>query len=224
METSDRQNKKLLSEIKIIGFDLDGTLYESTEEIQSRIRDKIYEKISLGFVVPFGQAKNLFEENYAITSSGSRTIKKLEEQFKIKLEKDLIQNAIQEADVLDLIYENLALVNLLERLNKKYSLDLLTSGERNQAIRKLEKIGINQNIFGYFLSAENGSKTYGTKFVGWVEKRGNRDPRTFLYIGDNKRQDVDSPRELGIVTCFIGKYNQADFEIKNIMGLERLLL
>ncbi len=223
MEILDRQKKKILSEIKRIGFDLDGTLYPLTSEIQSRIRDKIYEKISLGFVIPFGQAKNLFEENYVTTSSGSKTIKKLEEQFKIKLEKDLIKNAIREADILDLIPENPQVVTLLEKLTKKYSIDLLTSGRRDLALEKLEKIGINKDIFGYFLSAENGSKTDGTQFINWIKKRDDQAPRTFLYVGDNKRQDIDSPREFGIITCFVGRYDQADFEIRNIFGLEKLL-
>ena len=112
----------------------------------------------------------------------------------------------------------------LERLSGEYPLDLLTSGERNKEIKKLEKIGINPNLFDYFLASENGSKTYGTQFIEWVEKRNSQDPKNFLYVGDNKRQDVDSPTELGIITCFVGKYNRADFEIENIMGLEKLLL
>ena len=100
---------------------------------------------------------------------------------------------------------------------------MLTSGRKDLALKKLEKIGINPNIFRYFLSAENGSKTDGTKFIEWIKRRGNYDPRNFLYVGDNKSQDVDPPKELGIVTCFVGRYNQADFEIKDIMGLEKLL-
>lgn len=224
MEILGRQKKKIISKIKIIGFDLDGTLHPLTFESQLKIREKIYEKISVGLKINFDEAKNLFEEYYAITSSGSKTIKKLEERFQARLKKDLIQDAIQEADILDLIQANPKLAILLEKLNGKYSLDLLTSGERNLAAKKLEKIGINPNIFGYFLASENGSKTSGTKFVEWIEKRCGCDPKNFLYVGDNKRQDVDSPSELGIVTCFIGKYSKADFEIENIFGLEKLLL
>jgi len=224
VEILDRQRKKVLSKIKIIGFDLDGTLYESTEEIQSRIRELIYKKISIGLGVNFKEAKNLFEESYAITSSGSKTIKKLEEQFQRELEKELVQNAIQEAEILDLIQFNPKLITFLEKLREKYSIDLLTDSRRDLALKKLNRMGIDKDIFGYFLSAENGSKTDGTKFIEWVEKRGNHDPRTFLYVGDNKRQDVDSPKEFGITICFIGKYNKADFEIENIMGLEKLLL
>jgi FMN phosphatase YigB (HAD superfamily) len=55
----------------------------------------------------------------------------------------------------------------------------------------------------------------------WIKKRGT--PENMLYVGDNKKQDVDVPKSLGIRTCFLGKYEQADIQMANILELEERL-
>ena len=61
-----------LREVKAVGFDLDGTLYSTTLEIDERIRTRIAEKIlkkvsSLGSIK---RARDYFEGEYRKTGSG----------------------------------------------------------------------------------------------------------------------------------------------------------
>ena len=63
--------------IKVVGVDLDGTLYSITPEIRKRQRKKIYEKISSEFGISLGKAEELFEDNYSRIQSGSKTVKRI---------------------------------------------------------------------------------------------------------------------------------------------------
>lgn len=213
----------MLNVIKVIGLDLDGTLYPDTPEIQKRIRGKIYEKISQLCGILLEQSKNLFEENYRVIMSGSKTVAKIaQEHGKEVDEGSIIQDSLAEADILDLIEKNHYLNAMLERLAQKRDIDLLTSSEHNLALQKLSRLGIDRKIFSYFLAYQDGSKSTGEKYQIWLAKR-NLKPEQYLYVGDNQKLDVDMPKSLGIRTCVIGNYEKADFQIQSILELERLL-
>ncbi len=214
-----------LKNICVIGFDLDGTLYEITPEIQKKMRGKIYEKISEKFEVPFEKARDLFEERYVELMSGSKTIDEISRQYSKKINgSDFIQEALQEADFLDLMGEDLRLNHMLIRLRerKRKSLDLLTGSTPSFTLRKLEKLEINPHVFDYILTNEDGLKSHEEIYRKWIGTR-NLPPKNFLYVGDNPKQDIDIPKSLGIKTCIVGSYEDADFNISNILDLENLL-
>lgn len=218
-----------LENIKVIGFDLDNTLYPVTPEMQLRIREKIYEKLASGLDISLKQAEQLFEENYngnfPWNHSGSRTIKELGKKYKKELNgKKLVQQSNAEADILDFIQPNPGLQKILSRLYTKFQLDVISSSKYDPALAKLKKIGIDRDLFRFFLAGETfGSKTDGTLYELWLNKR-ETPPSQILYVGDNTRQDIDSPKNLGIKTCIVGKqYENADFYIPTIKDLENLL-
>lgn len=209
--------------IEVIGFDLDGTLYENDARIQERIRGKIYEKVSEICEISIEKSRELFEKFYAETSIGSVTITKITDIYGRKIgERDVIQEALEEADTSDLIIKNYRLIGMLDRISKSRSIDLLTSSTTPNANKKLELLGIFHKAFEHILTSEDGSKSNGEKYQKWLGLRNLR-PDEHLYVGDNKRQDVDVPKSLGIRTCFIGEYANADFQIRNILGLEQLV-
>ncbi len=219
-----------LQDIHILGFDLDNTLYPSTEQMQDRIRKEIYRKISEELGISIDASEKLFEENYngqfPWSQSGSRTIEELGKRHDKQLDgKLVVQQSIEEADILDFINENPELTNMLERLNSRFGLDLITGTSYDLTFAKLRKLGIKTEIFGnIFAQRQYGSKMTGDVYRYWINKRQTL-PEKMLYVGDNKRQDIDSPKKLGIRTCIIGdEYDGADFHIKDILELERLLV
>lgn len=221
--------KMSLQNIQVIGFDLDNTLYPSTEEMQSRIRIKIYQKISEGLSIFPETAERLFEENYngqfPWSQSGSRTIEEIAKRHDRQLDgKLIVQQSLEEADILDFINENIELADMLEKLNSRFHLDLITGSSYDLTFEKLKKLKIKEKIFGYILAhGRYGSKTNGEVYSYWISER-QTSPEKMLYVGDNKKQDIDSPKRLGIRTCIVrDEYNEADYFIKNILELERLL-
>lgn len=209
--------------IRIIGLDLDGTLYPSTEEIQKRIRTTIYQKIATSCGISLPEAKDAFETSYAQSSSGSRAIEEIANTYKKRIDGvNLIQDALQEADILDLIQPNEKVSKMLNNLGLEFNLDLITGSRRNLAREKLERLQIPRGSFKHIWTKEDGHKSSGELYKTWLSEY-NADPQTMLYVGDNKKQDIDSPKRLGIKTCYIGQYAEADFQIKNILELEELV-
>lgn len=211
--------------VKVVGFDLDGTLYEDTPEIHARIRGKIYEKMSDFFDISVENSKRLFEEKYAVLLSGSRTVNEIAQQFGKDVNgSDFVQDALQEAEFLDLIEENTRLSQMLYRLSKHKRLDLVTGSSYSLVLKKLKKLGIAPGVFSHILAGEDGSKSSGEIYEKWVSS-GRYSPGQHLYVGDNVKQDIEAPRKLGIKTCFVGKGNsEADFSIENILDLENLVI
>lgn len=216
MEMLDQTN------IKVIGFDLDGTLYPLTREIQKRIRGKIYEKIAGLFDISLEEAERRFEEGYERIMSGSKVIEEIALGFGRRIDRDIVQESVEEADILNLIDANPELRDMLQRFSRERGLDLLTSSEYGFALEKLRKLGIDYGVFEKILHRKDGSKSSGEMYEKWISIRG-LSPSELFYVGDNKKQDIDSPKRLGIRTCIVGKYGGADFQIADILQLEEVL-
>ncbi|MDO8528890.1 MAG: HAD family hydrolase [Nanoarchaeota archaeon] len=216
----------MLKNISAIGFDLDGTLYPITPEIRKIQRGKIYENISKYFGIPLEHANRLFEENYSAIGSGTKTIGVIAKSLgKPSPGRDFVQEALEQADFLDLIEKNPSLVAMLERMSrsKKHGRpDLITGSTREYALRKLERVGISPEVFLYLFTHEDGSKSSQDIYEKWLSRTMLR-PSQHLYIGDQQKLDIDVPRSLGIRTCIVGEYELADFQIENILDLEALL-
>ncbi len=211
-------------QVKFVGFDVDGTLYPSTEEIQKRIRGRIYEKISELCRISLEKSTADFERLYGKYMSGGKAIREIFQLAKVDLGgREIVQEAMQEAKIIDLIEPNPKLVAMIKRLSIKRGLDILTGSEYNFSLEKLEKIGFCRDIFGFVLAADSGNKSNGELYKKWLQLRKPAMPRKMLYVGDNKKQDIDVPKTLGIKTCFLGEYEQADFQINSIFDLEKIL-
>lgn len=215
-------------EIKVIGFDLDNTLYAQSEEMQGRIRGKIYEKLADAISVPVEEAKQLFESNYngnfSWSHSGSRTLEEIGRGHKVNLSNtNIVQKAIEEADILDLIPPNQELDTMLTRLKSQFNLDLITGTSYDLAYSKLQRLGVGFQVFGNILAeGKYGGKTNGEVYKHWIQKR-QTPPNQMLYVGDNKKQDVLAPMSLGIKTCYVGTGSvKSDFHIRDILELKNL--
>ena len=212
----------MLNNVKVIGFDLDNTLYPATPEIQKKIRTVIYRKISNEFNIPYEKSLELFEKFYSEHLSGTESIKSIENLLSHSIyNKNIIQEAVEEADFLDLIKEDNSLREMLLRLKSKRDIDLITGSHYSLVIKKLGKIGI-QDLFRYVFTKEDGKKPSGELYKKWITLT-ELPPSKLLYAGDNQRQDIDIPKNLGIKTCILGNYKDADFQISNILELEKLL-
>ena len=133
-----------------------------------------------------------------------------------------MQQSFEESDFLDLLEPNPELNKMLIRLHHIKRLDLITSSEYNFALKKLERLKIDKNLFHYILTGEDGSKSTGDLYKKWLSKGGFL-PSQHLYMGDSKKQDIEVPKSLGIKTCILGHYDEADFQIENILDLEKIL-
>lgn len=213
---------KMLEKTSVIGFDFDGTLYPITPKIKKIQREKIYERISVNFGISLEESRKLFEKYYEELGSGTRSMEAISQELNNPiLKQDFIQEALEQADFLDLLKPNPLLNEMLKRISKEKRLDLITGSAYNFILKKLEKIGISANLFHSLFTHEDGSKSSQEIYLKWLSQT-KLSPSQYLYVGDNPKLDVDIPKSLGIKTCIVGIYDNADFQIKNILELEDL--
>lgn len=212
--------------IRAVGFDLDGTLYKATSEINNRVRTEIAKRLlekNSNLKDIYG-ARKFFEERYAILHSGTKILR----EAGYENDSQIMDRCLAEADVLDLIEPNEELVVILNRLREKYEeVYLITSSPGNLSILKLEKIGIKPSIFNFRIYGDNihsGSKKDGVAF-NYVLSLSQFPASQHIYVGDRKNSDILPAKKLGMKTVAVwSEIPEADFYIENINEIGGLLL
>ena len=211
---------KNLTNIKIIGFDLDGTLYPSSSSIDNLVREEIAKKILIKRpdFKTLESARNFFEERYLELGTGAKVL----QEIGYKDPSAIMNECLANAEVVDLIEPNLDLVNLLKKISFKYKLYLLTSSPKELSIRKLLKLGIPLELFNFTFWGDDldvGSKSRGDAF-NYVVKKTGIDFSKHLYIGDRLNSDILPAKKLGMKTVAVySDIPEADYSIKTINDL-----
>ncbi len=214
-----------------MGLDLDGTLYEVTEEMQyGRIRALIYQKLAQEFSISEEEARNFFETFYNELKSGGKAIRKIAAHLqKPETKRKIVQEALNEANVTNLMQPDPGLVRIIKRLSSAREISIITGSNLALAIKKLEKIGF-ANPYKFFtsiLADEHGQKSDGAIYRLWLSQTKVVPPENHFYVGDNDESDIAVPKSLGIQTCYINHSGKtcahADFNISSIGELEKIL-
>ncbi len=190
------------NEIKVIGFDLDQTLYPKSKEVDEAIQTYIYDKISRYLNCSLKKAKELFIELYQDGKglSGSKTLEKLG----VPNAGDVVQEALENADIPRFLKPNKENNLFLNVLKKKYfNLDLITGSNKKNAEAKLKKLNIPFGIWSHLITRDNGGKSDGIAYKYWLDFYPDYGPENFLYIGDRVSSDFIIPKQLGIKSILV---------------------
>jgi len=192
-------------DIKIIGFDLDKTLYPGSDKIDETIQDYIFEKIAEHKNIPKVEAKRMFKELYKKGKglSGRKTLIALD----VPNAHNMVQDALEQADIASSLSPNPRVVNILKRLANKYKIDLITGSALSTVLKKLDKLKIDTKIFSNIIDG-NYSKSDGTAFNTWLSYYPKLDPSQFLYVGDKPLSDYHAPKKLGIKSILVNQQEQ----------------
>ncbi|MEK6952920.1 MAG: HAD family hydrolase [Nanoarchaeota archaeon] len=214
----------IIQGIAAVGFDLDGTLYSSNEEINNRIRIEISKRIlaKKPYLGGIEEARRYFEDRHTVLQSGTKVLK--EAGFD---DSNLVMDdCLAKADVLDLINYDGELVDILNKLSQVYQIYLVTNSPRELGEKKLERLGINPRVFNPIVYSDNirGSKQDGAVFR-YVLIATQIPANKHVYVGDRKNSDILPAKALGIKTIAVGSViKEADFSIQSIHEIRRLLL
>lgn len=214
--------------IKVIGFDLDQTLYPKSPEIDSAIQEYIHKKIASRLNVDLTAAKNKFRELYRDGQglSGRKTL--LELGFPEEEASEIVQEALENADIAKFLKPNPKVKSALEKLKEKYALDILTGSSYKIASQKLASLQIDSSLFNNLITDESGSKHDGSAYKLWFSKYPQLSHEQFLYIGDRPKTDYETPSKLGI-NCILVNMKEPDnsylcLQLKDILEIETFLL
>ena len=213
--------------IKAVGFDLDGTLYKITPQIDDRVKTMIAEKI-LEKKPELGTLENALKFHI-------EKFQELESSFKTVVaagytedEASLIMKRIlEESDITDLIPEDPELVKIIEAISEKYYTYLISTSPSEAGIKKLRAIGLKEDSFNSITFGDAPWFTKQPKTVAFEHaiKSSNIPAEEHIYIGDRKKADILFPKELGMhAVAVYSQIPEADFSIDNIHAIKDLLL
>ena len=214
---------EIFDDIVAVGFDLDGTLYKTTPAMNNRVRTRIAEKIleKLPALESVEKSRNFFETHYKELSSGTRVL----EEVGYENYREVMDECLATANIIDLIKPDMELNNILEDIHSGYITYLLTSSPEQLALKKLEKIGINPELFYVKTFSDTpyiGHKHDGTAFQ-YIIGATSISADDHVYIGDKLNSDILPAKKLGMRTVAVwSEIPEADYSIKNIHDIRRL--
>jgi len=214
----------MFEQIKVIGFDLDHTLYPKSEDINRVVQGYIAGRIAQIKEISFGEAMRQWNETYEKLQSGSQTLKTLG----IPPDPDLVQEALENANVVQYLNPDPRIPAFLERLGKKYCVDLITSSNRDIVGRKLAKLEMPASLFKHLITRDEAKKSDGEAFLLWLSQYPDLQPENFVYIGDRAKVDVLVPRSLDMQAVLVNT-NSVDpdmdvLQLPTVLDIEQYFL
>lgn len=202
--------------IKVLVFDLDGTLYESeeyTRQLMEGIRDTLAEFLS----VDVRDAEKLLHRlrvEYGSITLGLKSLGIEKSEFYQKLGDKL--------DPERFIKKRPQLLELLSTLRRKgLKLACHTNASRALAERVLKAVEIPPNAFDIIVTCEDAEpKPMYEGYLKIIEILGTR-PEEVLYVGDRWRVELEPAKKLGMRTALISSKpeGEPDLLLKDILEL-----
>ena len=187
--------------IRVIGFDLDQTLYPKSPAVDEAIQRYILDKVAAERNCTLAQASALFQDLYRGGSglSGSQTLRALG----VPNGKEIVQEALERANIADTLSPDKDVTELLSDLKTRYAgLDLITGSNAMDTEKKLRALAIPKELFAHCITADDASKSDGSSYHQWMSFYFLH-PEQFLYIGDRVMSDYEIPRRLGINSILV---------------------
>lgn len=211
----------------VVGFDLDGTLYRGSSEIDALIQAYLYEKIAEHKGTTVLEAKKLFDDLYQEGRglSGRATLVALE----LPRAAEVIQEALEQADVASVLSPAPNVVRMLRALRDDGKrLAILTGSNKIQLDAKLKALQIPQALFAHIITDEIAHKSSGEAYTLWMSHYADLSAESFVYIGDRPYSDHEVPAALGIKTILVNVEEVSPYihcpQLSTITEVEDLLL
>ncbi len=216
---------------KAILFDIDNTLFPSSEFSEMARRNAVRAMIEAGMKADFRRAMKELER--IVASEGANSQKHFDllvSKFRAKGNKKLIAAGIaayHNAKASILPYPEVPRT-LIALRHKGYRLYCATEGSSLKQWDKLIRLGLH-HFFDYVFVSDEIGHAKGRKFFSRVLKKLNLKPRECVIVGDKMDADIAPARGLGIraVRVLAGKYakqqGKSDFEIQKMDQLLKIL-
>lgn len=215
----------IFTAVQAIGFDLDRTLYADVPEMGERIAWAV--AIEILKLKPELETIERVMEIYVPECQRVGSWLKVLQNLGLAEPKQIINRCLETADISDLIQPDDRLAAMMRQLSRRFYLFIITGSPRNQSIKKLAKLGINQKLFNFCLFGDDPQfrpKTQPDSYAYFLSQS-HFLPEQVAYVGDNRESDIMVPRALGIKTVAVGHTcSEADTCIENIYEIENLFL
>lgn len=212
-----------LSKIKVVGWDLDGTLYPSTKELEETIEQAKYELVASDLKLDLEEAREKFDLIYKEVGSNTRVLEELG-----MVGVDFFTRLWDEIDLKHFIERNEETVSVINNINELGIRQFILSNANriDQIEKKLGLVGIESRVFEYLGSTvEIGSHKPDPKpFLVCIEKMAV-EPDEILFCGDRVSTDIEGAISVGMRSCLVGSESPlADLCVPKPQDVIELLL
>jgi len=209
--------------IKIISFDLDGTLVKSTyaDSVWLEGVPKIYSKEKK---VPLEQAKQYIFKEYEKIGKNRKEWYDIDWWFKKFELNENWQNLLNNYKNTIQLYPET--IEILEKLSKKFELIIISNAKREFVEIQLEETYLKSYFKHVFSSLSDFSTVKKLPNVyREILDFLNIQPNEIVHVGDSKEFDYESPQKIGIKSFYLNreKTEENNFTIHSLSVLENVI-
>ncbi len=212
------------SQVNVLIWDLDGTLYKPKSNISRAIRECEYQVITSH---TRWSKKKVIEEFYkvykVVTPSGTKTAAIVSGIPTVQAAREC-QNFLDRRKFLS---RDDRLIEMFNKLSH-YTHFMLINGTKRSTSQALEVLGIPPRMFVEIVSSETvGENKPSPKGFLYILKKTGIEPSKHLMIGDRVDVDLVPAKKLGFKTCLVWSTHQsphADITLRSIYDLASVLV
>lgn len=209
----------MMKYIKVLLWDLDGTLYKNIPELRDE-RWKIDVRVVSDILhIPFKEAESRLKEAVHIYKSVTRSMMSLG----CGTEIEILHKVEPQIDRTKYLHRDEKLIQLFTSL-KSYRHFIFSNILTSCIPPVLNKLGLNPEIFEGFITTEE-TKTVkpDPRFFQYALNLTKLQPEQHLVVGDRLEVDLLPARKLGMKTCLVwGKSNTVDVSCSSVYKLTNL--
>lgn len=208
-----------LKEIKVLIWDLDGTLYKEIPKMKKGIVANCIRSVAKARKISFAKAKTLFFKTHHLLKSSTMSLIKLGVD-----EEEVRKGHWFYVSQLHYLKKDKRTIKLFEEL-KNYRHILHTNSPRKATFKKLKKLELDKNIFEKIFTTDEMGKKIKPHPAAFqlILDHTKLKPSQHLLTGDNESKDIIPAKKLGFHTCMVwGKSKAADISLAQVYDLGKL--
>lgn len=212
---------KWIKDIKVLVWDLDGTLYNEIPEMKKQIHQNVINLISEAKSISLSEANELFWKMYSKVASSTQTL------INCGVDKNKILSGYWYSDAqLKYLKKDQCLIKIFEQLkNLRHIIN--TNGNGSISRKKLKKLGLSLSTFEKIFTNADMFGVLKPDLLPFKEvlKYTGLKANNHLFIGDREATDLVPAKKVGMRTCLVwGKSKIADISLKTVYDVEGLLI
>lgn len=209
-----------LTGIKAVGFDVDGTLYHTPQEMTAEVGKILIKKAAEAL----SRDPDDLAEEYLKRRDEYRSNTQTLNSFGLDGEK-IFQDVWDRIALGKYVTKDARLVRLILGLKKKYRLFIISNGTGRQIERKLKHLGFDYHDFEprIYCYDQGWVKPEPAPFLAAIESLKLK-PEEIVYVGDREDVDIEGAQAVGMKTILVGRESKiADDACENVYELTAVL-
>ena len=189
-----------LEKVRAVGFDVDGTLYHTPEEMRAHVGKILIQKAAEALSQDPDDLVEEYLKRREVYRSNTATLNSL------GLEGEKIFQEVWDGIAIEkYVLKDSRLVEMINKLKKKYKLFLISNGTGKQVERKLKFLGLNYRDFDprIYCYDQGWVKPEPAPFLAAIESL-NLTPEEIVYVGDRQDIDIEGAQMVGMKTIYVG--------------------